>query len=172
MTAPGPPGFPRNRPEAEGTHSLRRQKPDARNQTFGQISHISGAKLAFWSNFIFVRYHFSARKLENTLKLPSNIVWRPKTTFFSLTYFWRKYSFPELFPLFKGPGRAHALFKGPGQVHKGLYGPIWAHISDFWFNFVHFGFKIDFLTKFLDDSAWFCVEKLKKHGFETKKLKN
>ena len=27
--------------------------------------------------------------------------------------------------------------------------------------------KIDFLTEFLNDSAWFCVEKLKKHGFET-----
>ena len=30
------------------------------------------------------------------------------------------------------------------------------------------GFKIQFLTKFLDDSAWFCVERLKKHSFETK----
>ena len=43
--------------------------------------------------------------------------------------------------------------------------------SHFLTNFAHFGFKIDFLTKFLDDSAWFRVEKLKKHGFETKKLK-
>ena len=28
--------------------------------------------------------------------------------------------------------------------------------------------KADFLIKFLDDSAWFCMEKLKKHSFETK----
>ena len=26
-----------------------------------------------------------------------------------------------------------------------------------------------FLTKFLDYSAWLCMEKLKKHSFETKK---
>ena len=32
-------------------------------------------------------------------------------------------------------------------------------------------FKIELLTKFLDDSAWLCVEKLKKHSFETTKLK-
>ena len=32
------------------------------------------------------------------------------------------------------------------------------------------GFKIEFL-KFLDGSAWFCVEKLKKHVFDTKKTK-
>ena len=31
--------------------------------------------------------------------------------------------------------------------------------------------KIDLLMKFLDDSAWFCMEKLKKHSFETKKPK-
>ena len=33
-----------------------------------------------------------------------------------------------------------------------------------------FDFTIDFFTKFLDDSAWFCVEKLKKHGFEIKNI--
>ena len=48
-----------------------------------------------------------------------------------------------------------------GQV---LAGPI----SDCWSNFVCFGFKIGFLTKFLDDSAWFLLEKLKKHVFSTK----
>ena len=42
--------------------------------------------------------------------------------------------------------------------------------SEFWLNFTCFGFKIKFLTKFLDDSAWFCVEKLRKHGLETKNL--
>ena len=26
--------------------------------------------------------------------------------------------------------------------------------------------------KFLDDSAWFCMEKLKKHSFETKNPKS
>ena len=29
-----------------------------------------------------------------------------------------------------------------------------------------------FLMKFLDVSAWFCLEKLKKHGLRTKNLKN
>ena len=32
-------------------------------------------------------------------------------------------------------------------------------------------FKIEFLTKFLDDSVWLCVEKFKKHSFETKQFK-
>ena len=31
--------------------------------------------------------------------------------------------------------------------------------------------KLNLLTKFLDDSAWFCMEKLKKHSFETQKPK-
>ena len=77
--------------------------------------------------------------------------------------------FPESFPLFKGPGRAHALFKGPGRALSSLqgpgpgpYGPIWVHISDCWSNFARFGSKTDFLRKFLNDSAWFCVEKLEK----------
>ena len=30
------------------------------------------------------------------------------------------------------------------------------------------GFKIIYSTTFLNDSAWFCVEKLKKHDYETK----
>ena len=33
------------------------------------------------------------------------------------------------------------------------------------------GSQTEFLTKSLDDSAWFCVEKLKKRGFEIKNLK-
>ena len=37
--------------------------------------------------------------------------------------------------------------------------------QSFWFNFACFGFKTEFLTKFLDDSAWFCLEKLKNHVF-------
>ena len=37
-------------------------------------------------------------------------------------------------------------------------------------NFAYFGSKIDFLRVFPDDSAWLCVEKLQKHGFETKNL--
>ena len=32
-------------------------------------------------------------------------------------------------------------------------------------NFARFGSKTEFLIKFLDDSAWFCVEKLTKHSF-------
>ena len=31
--------------------------------------------------------------------------------------------------------------------------------------FPHFGSKIGFLTQFLNDSAWFCLEKLEKHVF-------
>ena len=34
----------------------------------------------------------------------------------------------------------------------------------------HFGSKIDCLMKFLDDSAWLCLEKLKKHVFQLKTL--
>ena len=45
-------------------------------------------------------------------------------------------------------------------------------ISDFWSNFACFGFKAGFLKTFLNDSAWFCLEKLKKHGFEIKNHKN
>ena len=41
---------------------------------------------------------------------------------------------------------------------------------DFSSNFPRFGFKIRFLTKFLDDSAWFLLEKLKKHVIFTKNL--
>ena len=31
--------------------------------------------------------------------------------------------------------------------------------------------KTDLLMTFLNDSAWFCMEKLKKHSFETQKPK-
>ena len=34
-------------------------------------------------------------------------------------------------------------------------------MSDFWSNFGCVGFKIGFLTKFLNDSAWFSLKKLK-----------
>ena len=40
----------------------------------------------------------------------------------------------------------------------------------FGFNLARFGFKIRFLTKFLNDSAWFLLEKLKKHVMLTKTL--
>ena len=70
---------------------------------------------------------------------------------------------------FSRSSRARA---GPTLSSRARAGPIWAHISDFWFNFVCFGVKIEFLMKFLNDSAWFCVEKLKKHGFDTKKPRN
>ena len=69
-------------------------------------------------------------------------------------------------------------------AHMGPYGPIWAHMGPYgsswtglgksvnfpstfrktiWTNFACFGSKTEFLMKFLDDSAWFCVEELKKH---------
>ena len=37
-------------------------------------------------------------------------------------------------------------------------------------NFARFGVKTEFLMKFLDDSAWFCVEELKKYGFPLKNI--
>ena len=37
--------------------------------------------------------------------------------------------------------------------------------GDFWSNFARFGSKTEFLTKFLNDSAWFCVEELKNIDF-------
>ena len=33
-------------------------------------------------------------------------------------------------------------------------------------------FNIEFLMNFRDDSAWLCMEKLKKHSFEAKKFKH
>ena len=44
--------------------------------------HIVVPKLAFWGDFIIVRYHFPARKLKSTLKPSKNIVWSSKTTMF------------------------------------------------------------------------------------------
>ena len=38
-------------------------------------------------------------------------------------------------------------------------------ISDFLSNFACLGFKVGVLKKFLDDSAWSCLEKLKKCFF-------
>ena len=43
---------------------------------------------------------------------------------------------------------------------------------DFWSNLTRFGFKIRFLTSFLNDSAWFLLEKLIKHVILTKNPKN
>ena len=125
VTDGGPPGFLQLPPE--GSSSLRRQKPDARNQTFGPISHVSGPKLAFWGNFIFVRYHFSARKLKSTLK-PSKKNAGCQKLFFCTNVLNKGVCFSWTSPTLQGPG-------------PGPYGPIWAHISDFWFNFVCFGFK-------------------------------
>ena len=42
--------------------------------------------------------------------------------------------------------------------------------SEFWSNSAHFGSKTEFLTKFLNDSACFLQEKLKKHIFPLKTL--
>ena len=50
MTGGRPPGFPRLPPE--GSPSLRRQKPDARNQTFGRILHFFGFKIRFLVKFL------------------------------------------------------------------------------------------------------------------------
>ena len=66
-----------------------------------------------------------------------------------------------------GPyGPLWALMGPPGQV---LAGP---DMSDFRLlvDFSCFGFKIRFLTKFLNDSAWLLPEKLKKHVILIKNL--
>ena len=52
----------------------------------------------------------------------------------------------------------------PGQV---LAGPDMSKVR-FFFNFARFGSKTEFLTKFLDDSAWFCLEKLNNMFFSIK----
>ena len=88
---------------------------------------------------------------------------------------------------FFGPMRA---ITGPIWVHMGLYGPIWALMGPYkgpymgpygsswtgrgegvnfpstfrktiWTNLIRFGSKINFLIKFLNDSASFLLEKLK-----------
>ena len=41
-----------------------------------------------------------------------------------------------------------------------------------WINLKNRWSKTDFLMKFLNDSAWLCMEKLKKHSFETNKPKH
>ena len=152
--------------------------------------HVLVPKLAFWEDFIIVLKRFSVRNLKSTLKLSNNIVFVAKTMIFDknrlkdVRLSWRMS--PSYGPGPYGPLWAHMgltneipqirkiiILIGPVQgLEPGPYGPgpgpIWAHISDFWFNFARFGFKTEFCMKFLDDSAWFCVEMLKKHGFETK----
>ena len=41
-------------------------------------------------------------------------------------------------------------------------------IDEFWLNFAYYGSRIGALKKFLNDSAWFLLEKLKKHVISTK----
>ena len=70
---------------------------------------------------------------------------------------------------------------GPIRAHMGLYGPIWAHVGPpgqvlekastfpqlsvetFGPISLKFGCKTKILTKFLNDSASFLLEKLKNH---------
>ena len=83
-----------------------------------------------------------------------------------------------------GPVRvgAHMGPYGPyGPIRALMDWPLWVlldrswqvrtcPISDFWLSFARFGSKTCFLIKFLNDSAWFLLEKLKKHIFSTKNL--
>ena len=48
--------------------------------------------------------------------------------------------------------------------------PIWAHTGPIWSNFARCGSKIEFLIKFLDDSASCLLEKLKNHVILTKNI--
>ena len=60
---------------------------------------------------------------------------------------------------------------GPYGAHIGPPGQVRTLPNHhFWFNFARFGSKMKFLTKFLDDSAWLLLEKLKKHVILTKNL--
>ena len=72
--------------------------------------------------------------------------------------------------LFLNFSRSSWARAGPTLSSRARAGSIWAHIADFWFNFACFGSQTEFVTKFLDDSAGFCLEKLKKHGFDTKDI--
>ena len=55
----------------------------------------------------------------------------------------------------------------PGQV---LASPDMSEVR-VWSNFARFGSKIELLTKFLNDSAWLCLVKLKNQSLSTKNLK-
>ena len=66
-----PAGFPQLPPE--GSPSLRRQKPDARNQTFGKSSHVLGPKLTCWGNFLMVLHGFASRSPK---ALFSSKIWK------------------------------------------------------------------------------------------------
>ena len=50
--------------------------------TFGPISHISGPKLAFWGNFIFVRCRVSAQKTQEHVKTIKKCCFGLQTAFF------------------------------------------------------------------------------------------
>ena len=67
-----PAGFPQLPPE--GSPGLRRQKPDARNQTFGPLSHVSDSKLTFRGNFIMVLHGFASRNPKIILFPLKNII--------------------------------------------------------------------------------------------------
>ena len=89
---------------------------------------------------------------------------------------------PDWAPTQPGGGCLSGLW--PIWAHMDHYGPIWAHagppgqvlagadMSDFrrLVEFCMCGFKIKFLTKFLNDSARFLPEKLKNMFFQPKAL--
>ena len=71
----------------------------------------------------------------------------------------------------------------PMWAHMGTQGPSWTGLGegvnfpstfrrDIWTNFARFGSKTKLLKNVLDDSAWFCVEKLKKPNKDTKRPNN
>ena len=67
-----------------------------------RMLHVLVPKLAFWGDFITVRYHFCARKLMRTLKPSKSVVWMPKMTFSLVKMHLQRCVFPEGFP----PGAA------------------------------------------------------------------
>ena len=62
------------------------------------------------------------------------------------------------------------LFRKMQLTKRHVFPKVFPPCSDCWSNFAHFGSKTDFLMKFLDDSAWFCLEKLKNMFFQGKTL--
>ena len=70
-----------------------------------------------------------------------------------------------------GLGSMWALM-GPYGPMRALMDRSWqvrtCPILDFWSNFAHFGSQNGFLTKFINDSASFLLEKLKNHMILTK----
>ena len=74
-------------------------------------------------------FFFNFPALQGPGPGPYGPIWahmKPTTTFSSQKCVKQGSVFPELFPLFKGPGRAHMGPYGPIWAYMGPYGSSWA----------------------------------------------